>query len=78
MFAIDQEFTEPCRTVDPEIFFSKRSEAQAKALCSTCRIQLICLARTLETERDLGHQLEGVHGGTTKTERVNLKLTRIA
>lgn len=78
MFAIEQEFIEPCRTVDPEIFFRKWDEEKAKALCRSCRIQLLCLERTLDTERDLGHQIEGVHGGLTKAERANTKLTRIA
>lgn len=78
MFAIDGDYDLPCKE-DPELFFSNRKKdiARAKAKCQTCKIMLICLERTLETERDLGHQLHGVHAGLTKAERANTTLTRI-
>jgi hypothetical protein len=61
----------PCRQNEPELWFSsiRADQAKAKRLCRSCFRIEACLAETLETERHLGHALQGVHAGTTKTER---------
>lgn len=61
----------PCRQADAEVFFSTKRADQEKAmrLCRTCFRAEACLAETLQTERLLGHALEGIHAGTTKSER---------
>jgi hypothetical protein len=75
MFALSSEFDPPCLT-DTERFLA--SEEQAKAICGTCRVQLICLSKALEYEELAGERLRGVHGGLNEAERANTKLTRIA
>jgi len=60
-----------CLTADPELFFPISSEglahkqvAQAKAICSRCRIQQACLGYAL----DAG-PVQGIWGATTEAER---------
>jgi hypothetical protein len=56
----------PCRSVDPEIFFSKSSSDReaAKALCQGCPIKQACAQYALD-HRDV----KGVWGGTTAAGR---------
>lgn len=56
----------PCRTTNPEIFFSKSStdRAHAVALCGECPIRQACAQYALDN-RDL----KGVWGGTTLADR---------
>ncbi|NUP19242.1 MAG: WhiB family transcriptional regulator [Streptomyces sp.] len=56
----------PCRTTDPEIFFSKSSTERdhAKGLCVDCPIRVACAQYALDN-RDV----RGVWGGTTLAER---------
>lgn len=56
----------PCRTADPEIFFSKSAtdREQAKALCRSCPIRDACAQYALDNR-----QLKGVWGGTTVADR---------
>lgn len=56
----------PCRTVDPELFFSKSStdRARAVALCRGCPIREACAQYALDN-RDV----KGVWGGTTAADR---------
>lgn len=56
----------PCRTTDPELWFSKSSSdrAAAVALCAGCPIRQACAQYALDN-RDL----KGVWGGTTAADR---------
>jgi hypothetical protein len=56
----------PCRTTDPEIFFSKSStdREQAKGLCAECPIRVACAQYALDNP-----ELRGVWGGTTAADR---------
>lgn len=56
----------PCRTTDPEIFFSKSStdREQAKGLCQGCPIRTACAQHALDNP-----ELRGVWGGTTAADR---------
>jgi hypothetical protein len=56
----------PCRTTDPEIFFSKSSKERehAKALCTSCPIRTACAQYALDNP-----ELRGVWGGTTAADR---------
>lgn len=56
----------PCRTTDPEIFFSTSStdRAHAVALCRGCPIQQPCAQHALDNP-----ELRGVWGGTTTADR---------
>ena len=67
----------PCSTSgDPEMWFRKRDQKKAKALCQTCPQLLECMRQTQETEALLGCRLEGVHGGMTKAEREGIESVR--
>ena len=56
----------PCRTTDPEIFFSKSSteRERAKGLCQGCPIRTACAQYALDNP-----ELSGVWGGTTAADR---------
>ncbi|MFI1734021.1 WhiB family transcriptional regulator [Streptomyces acidicola] len=56
----------PCRTTDPEIFFSKSSTERehAKGLCQECPIRTACAQYALDNP-----ELKGVWGGTTAADR---------
>lgn len=63
-----------CRDVDPELFFPLRSDdpsAEAKAVCNRCPIKARRAQHALD--RPL---LVGVWGGTTESERKNLRRRR--
>lgn len=66
--------TEPCTKADPELFFVFDSQtdlvAAAKGLCSQCPVKAECL------QWALGHNVDGIWGGTTKTERDAMKRRR--
>src|SRR5580658_8316110 len=64
-----------CRSADPDLFFPVSSSgkaleqaAEAKAVCTGCRVQRECLAFALAT-----HQMHGVWGGTSEQERYLLR-----
>ena len=50
------EFTLPCHTADPELFFSEEKEviAQAKTLCGSCPMKAKCLAGALSRAEPCG------------------------
>jgi WhiB family redox-sensing transcriptional regulator len=61
-----------CQEADPELFFpvapvgpGAGEIAQAKALCAACAVRRQCLQYALAT-----HQVHGVWGGMTETERL--------
>lgn len=56
----------PCRTTDPELWFSKSSteRALAQALCRECPIRTACAQYALDNP-----ELRGVWGGTTAADR---------
>ena len=60
-----------CRSADPDLFFpisdsgpALEQAAEAKAICSTCRVRRECLAFALRTG-----QAHGIWGGATEDER---------
>jgi WhiB family redox-sensing transcriptional regulator len=60
-----------CRSADPDLFFPLSSSgraldqvAEAKAICTGCRVRRECLAFALSTG-----QLHGVWGGLSEQER---------
>ena len=62
-----------CQQADPELFFTVAAVgpgageiAQAKALCAACAVRRQCLQYALAT-----HQVHGVWGGMTETERLS-------
>lgn len=63
--------SQPCRDVDPELFFPKRSEPDfsepAIATCRRCPFLHECLAYALTNDVD------GVWGGTTPAQRSALR-----
>lgn len=61
-----------CREKNPEIWFSRRTVDEAKRLCRACPAAALCLEETLDTERDLGHALKGIHAGLDEAERANV------
>lgn len=80
MFVLDGDYEPPCMRTDPELFFSTKRDGirQAKKLCGTCRVQLICLEKALDFERLSNETLHGIHGGLTPEERKQIALHRIA
>lgn len=67
-----------CRDVDPELFFpvsdtgpGARQADQAKAVCARCPVREQCLDYALDTGLD-----HGIFGGTTETERRELRRAR--
>lgn len=63
--------SQPCREVDPEVFFPKYTDPEfaepAIALCRRCVFLHECLAYALT------HDVEGVWGGTTDRQRQQLR-----
>lgn len=63
--------TEPCRQVDPDMFFPESSSNiapnLAKELCADCHVSQECLAYAL------AHNWQGVWGGTTSKDREKLR-----
>lgn len=67
-----------CATVDKDWFFPDEIEdtvsvmslktMNAKAVCKACPLTMACLEYALKTP-----SLEGIWGGTTKAERVNIR-----
>jgi WhiB family redox-sensing transcriptional regulator len=64
-----------CRDQDPELFFpltemgpGARQVAQAKAVCAHCPVRAECLGYALAGGLD-----HGIFGGTTETERRELR-----
>jgi WhiB family redox-sensing transcriptional regulator len=79
-----QDGTPPCAESDPEIFFSvepfdgsKRVvetysyEAEAKAICAECPYRVACFSYALRLT-----ELQGIWGGTTAKDRVNIRRGR--
>jgi WhiB family redox-sensing transcriptional regulator len=67
-----------CRDEDPELFFpvsdvgpGARQADQAKAVCARCPVRAECLEYALDNGLD-----HGVFGGTTETERRELRRRR--
>lgn len=56
----------PCRTADPELWFSKSptERALAQALCGECPIRTACAQHALDNP-----EVRGVWGGTTAADR---------
>lgn len=68
---------------NPDMWFETKDLAvqrRAIELCKQCPLALQCLDQCLELEAMLGHTLEGIHAGTTPTQRRKLqgKFKRIA
>lgn len=63
-----------CQEVDPEAFFPEKggSPRDAKRICAGCPVRGECLDYALE------HGLIGVWGGTTETERREMRWARRA
>jgi WhiB family redox-sensing transcriptional regulator len=60
-----------CQSADPELFFpvselpaSDRNVAEAKAICTPCRVRPQCLAHAMDSG-----PVHGIWGGTTEKER---------
>jgi WhiB family transcriptional regulator, redox-sensing transcriptional regulator len=69
-----------CRDEDPELFFpvseiglGARDVDRAKAICARCPVRAQCLEYALDNALDYG-----VFGGTTETERRELRRARTA
>lgn len=62
---------EPCATTDPDLFFPDKADwtasRVAKTLCADCHVVDACLQHALR------HEEYGVWGGTTGTERRELR-----
>ena len=70
----------PCEQAeDISLWFSHdpADQAEAKRRCKSCIRKLECLENTVETERAMGTQILGVHGGMTPAERVNIESIRL-
>lgn len=63
----------PCQHVNPELFFTDRTEDQAKAVCAPCPVRSACLGWALTQESDATRY--GVFGGMSPTDR--RRLTRL-
>lgn len=60
--------SEPCRSIDPEVFFMKppgspQVRKMLRALCGACDLRNEC------AEYAIRHELHGFWGGMTATER---------
>lgn len=69
---VTEEVT-PCKTNDPDLWFSKdRTEATkiAKHYCGLCPVRDECLASTIRFEQRTGHTQPGVYGGLSESERL--------
>jgi WhiB family redox-sensing transcriptional regulator len=66
--------SQPCRKVDPEIFFPedakelKNNLIVAKAICSTCEFESQCLEYAL-----VHKELEGIWAGTSEKDRALMR-----
>lgn len=60
-----------CRGMDPGPWFSSRDEdvERARAVCSDCPVQTVCLSWQLEYEGRLRQVDHGMFGGCTPNER---------
>jgi len=78
MFNDDWRQRAACRDEDPELFFpvsdtgpGARQAEQAKAICARCPVRELCLDYALDSGLD-----HGIFGGTTETERRELRRAR--
>jgi WhiB family redox-sensing transcriptional regulator len=69
-----------CASIDPDLFFpisttGKAAEqiARARGVCAGCRVRRECLDFALDTG-----ETEGIWGGTTPDERIQVRRQRIA
>jgi WhiB family transcriptional regulator, redox-sensing transcriptional regulator len=75
MFNDDWRQRAACRDEDPELFFpvsevgpAARQADLAKAICARCPVRELCLGYAMDNGLD-----HGVFGGTTETERRELR-----
>jgi len=54
----------PCRTADPELWFTERANPKARRLCASCPERAACLRMAVETKAEYG-----MFGGLTAAER---------
>ena len=66
--------TEPCRQVDPEVFYpatfngvSRATKALLKGMCGDCHMREPCLMWAIKHEKD------GFWAGTTPEDRIKLR-----
>jgi WhiB family redox-sensing transcriptional regulator len=57
-----------CTTTDPDMFFEKETEAQAKAVCRECPIVVMCAQYAIDNEIS-----DGVWGGLSSLDRKTLR-----
>jgi WhiB family redox-sensing transcriptional regulator len=74
VYGSEQEFTLPCHTSNPEIFFSDKSDeiAYAKSLCSACPVKRECLQGALSRKEPCG-----IWGGELFEEGVVIAAKRL-
>jgi WhiB family transcriptional regulator, redox-sensing transcriptional regulator len=55
-----------CKGIDPEVFYPVTDEEgdEAKAICSSCNVRLMCLEYALASR-----EKDGIWGGATERER---------
>jgi WhiB family transcriptional regulator, redox-sensing transcriptional regulator len=55
-----------CKGIDPEVFYPVSDEEgdEAKAICATCNVRLMCLEYALAAR-----EKDGIWGGATERER---------
>ncbi|MFE0460734.1 WhiB family transcriptional regulator [Kitasatospora sp. NPDC058965] len=61
-----------CKGVDPDMFFPEPGDEfsgrRAKAICATCPVREMCLARAMDNREEFG-----IFGGLDETERTRLR-----
>ena len=68
MSSLDWQQDASCLTTDPEVFFNPETVQLAKSICEDCPVKQLCLQHAFEIEAS-----EGVFGGFTAKERIQLK-----
>lgn len=73
MNAEDWELRAVCRDLDPDVFFEKKTWADAKAACARCPVAAECLAAVLRREDGLSaSHRAGIFAGLTPNQRFQL------
>jgi len=72
------ELRAACRSMDPDIWFSKATWSQAKAIClDVCPVREACLEATLAREAETADSLRaGIMAGLTGAQRAKLAKSR--
>ena len=62
----------PCKANDPELWFRKWGQKDARQHCMSCLERTACLASALSYEGRMGTTVLGMYGGLSEDERAQI------